>query len=117
MDLGTREVGTDPSSGKVIVAPYVIWETQYVDVTATEAMQAACENKSPSALDDAKQFLRDILDAGGGQALQSEIEEAAKAEKISDTTLRRAKKALRIRAEKDRTTPQGGWFWILPTEV
>jgi hypothetical protein len=110
----TREVGTDPSNSKVIVAPYIVWEEQYVDVTAAEAMQAASENKSPSALDDAKQFLRDIIGAGGGRAPQSEIEEATAAEKISNATLKRAKKALRVRAEKDRSVKDGKWYWVLP---
>jgi putative DNA primase/helicase len=112
-----REVGTDPNSGKAIVAPYVIWESQYVDVTATEAMQAASEFKSPSALEDAKQFLRNIIAAGGGQALQTDIEETAAAEKISAATLRRAKKALKVRAEKDRSVKDGKWYWLLPEDV
>ena len=46
--FGTREVGTDPNNDRTIVAPYLIWEAQYVDVTATEAMQAASESKSPT---------------------------------------------------------------------
>jgi DNA polymerase len=114
--FGVNEVGVDPNTGKIIAAPYVIWQSQYVDVTATEAMRAANESKSPSALDDAKQFLRDILIAGGGRALQTEIEEAAKAEKISDATLKRAKKALKVRAEKERTK-EGRWFWVLPEDT
>ena len=36
-----RQVGIDPDSGDPIQAPFVVWEAGYVDVTATEAMQAA----------------------------------------------------------------------------
>ena len=38
--FGARPVGTDEEAGKEIWAPHVIWENQYVDVTAVEAMQA-----------------------------------------------------------------------------
>jgi len=56
------------------------------------------------------------LVAGGGRAPKAEIEEAAEAEKISDATLRRAKKALKVRAEKDRSDPKSKWSWVLPDD-
>jgi hypothetical protein len=46
----SRLVGKDPNSGKEIWAPHIIWEPNYVEVTATEAMQAAAEHKSPGAI-------------------------------------------------------------------
>jgi hypothetical protein len=49
-----KEVGADPDSGELIRAPFIVWEPGYVDVTATEAMQAAAENKSPGERDEAK---------------------------------------------------------------
>ena len=85
-------------------------------MTATEALSAVNQNKAPGALNDAKDFLRDILVAGGGRAPKEEIEEAAEAEKIADRTLWRAKKALKIQAEKDRTVPKGKWYWVLPPD-
>jgi hypothetical protein len=85
-------------------------------VTATEALSAVSENKTPGALDDATNFLREMLVAGGGRALKEDIEEAAEAEKISDATLRRAKKALKVRAEKDRSDPKSKWYWALPDD-
>jgi putative DNA primase/helicase len=108
--FGVREVGTDPNSDKTIVAPYVVWEPQYVDVSATEAMQAASENKSPGARDEAKKFLLAILAAG--PVAKTEIEEAAKAEGIAARTLYRAKRELKnIIARKDAA--DGGWTWRL----
>jgi hypothetical protein len=86
-------------------------------VTATEALSAVSDNKTPGAVDDAKDFLREMLVAAGGRAPKAEIEEAAEAEKISEITLRRAKKRLKIQAEKDRSTPDGKWYWVLPDEV
>jgi len=79
-------------------------------------LSAVNENKAPGALDDAKDFLRDILIINGGRALKTDIEEAAEAEKIADKTLRRAKKVLKVRAEKDRA-PDGKWYWILPDDA
>jgi DNA polymerase I-like protein with 3'-5' exonuclease and polymerase domains len=111
-----HEVGRDPETDEPIKASAIVWETGYVDVTATEAMQAASESKSPSALNDAKDFLREILVAGGGRAFKADIEEMAEAEKIADATLRRAKSKLKIRSYKDRSDPKSKWEWILPEE-
>jgi DNA polymerase I-like protein with 3'-5' exonuclease and polymerase domains len=112
----TRQVGKDWRDGRPIEAPCIVWQEGYVDVTATEALSAVSENKAPGALDDAKDFLRDILVSGGGRAPKTDIEEAADAEKISVASLRRAKKILKIRAEKDRA-PDGKWYWILPEDT
>jgi putative DNA primase/helicase len=112
----TKQVGKDWRDGRPIEAPFIIFEPGYVDVTATEALSAVNENKAPGALDDAKDFLREMLVAGGGRALRSDIEEAAEAEKITEGTLRRAKKALKVRAEKDRNVKDGKWYWALPDE-
>src|SRR5215475_7329740 len=38
--VGTRMVGNDPDAGE-IWAPYVLWDSEHVEVTATEAMEAA----------------------------------------------------------------------------
>jgi hypothetical protein len=55
---GAREVAKDEETGEPIIAPFILWEPQYVDVTAVEAMQAASETKSPAARDEAVKFLK-----------------------------------------------------------
>jgi hypothetical protein len=112
----TKVVGKDWRDERPIHAPFIVWEEGYVDITATEALSAVNENKAPGALEDAKDFLRDMLAAGGGRAPKSDIEEAADAEKISNGTLRRAQKVLKVQAEKDRTVPEGKWYWVLPDD-
>ena len=82
-----------------------------MDVTATEAMHAASEFKSPGARERAKTLLRDLL--AGGPIAQKEIEEMAKAEDIGARTLPTAKKELRIRSIKQ---PDGTWVWGLPED-
>src|SRR5262249_4359916 len=62
--FGGREVGTDPKTGQTIFAPHILWEKDHVDVTASEAMQANANKSSPSARDEAKKFLTDILANG-----------------------------------------------------
>jgi putative DNA primase/helicase len=106
------DVGKDHDSGEPIKASAIVWEPGYVDVTATEAMQAASENKAPAAVDEAKRFLLDML--ANGPVAKKEIEDAAEGCEISLATLRRAKRILRVIAEKDRATPKGSWFWKLP---
>ena len=61
------------------------------------------------ALEDATEFLKEEL--ASGQALSREVQDRAKAEGISEKTLRRAKKKLGVDAYKDGY--QGEWVWIL----
>jgi putative DNA primase/helicase len=107
-----KQVGTDKRNDKAIIAPFIVWEPDYVDVTAAEALSAVNENKSPTARDSAKQFLHDLL--VNGPVAAKDIEEAAKANGISRSTLFRAKRDLNVIAQKDRSTPEGVWMWRLP---
>jgi hypothetical protein len=109
--FGLRQVGRDPETGQEIWAPHVIWESQYVDVTATEAMQAATSNKAPAARDEAKKFLKDEL-ANGPKAVKK-IEDAAEGNGISWRTVERAKRDLHVTARKGALDE--GWTWELPT--
>ena len=109
--FNSKTVGHDPRNDAPIIAPYVEFDPGYVDVTATEAMHAANEFKSPGARERAKTLLRDLL--AGGPIAQKEIEEMAKAEDIGARTLRTAKKELRVRSIKQ---PDGKWVWELPED-
>ena len=110
--FSVQEVGTDPKSGKPILAPCIMWDPFYVDVTASEAMHAAGENRAPAARDEAKRFLQDIL--ANGPVAKAEIEEAAEGHDIALRTLARAKHELKIMAKKDAAN--GGWTWRLPDQ-
>jgi hypothetical protein len=57
------------NTGRAIFAPHILWEDHHVDVTASGAMAAT---KSPSARDEAKNFLADIL--ANGPVPMTEIE-------------------------------------------
>jgi hypothetical protein len=116
-NFGVREVGRDEKTGERIFAPHIVWHPEYVDVTASEAMQAAAESKAPAARDSAKTFLRDMLSAG--PVAKAEIEEAAEANGIAERTLHRAKGELGIQAVKDGPVKDGQrtWRWHPPARV
>src|SRR5262249_17055215 len=113
----TREVGTDKRTGNLIHRPYITWHDEPVDITAVEAMQAASDNKSPSARDDAKRFVEMLL--GNGPIGSKDVVEAAKENGGSARTLKRAREGLgaRIDIKKDGPPNEKGevtwrWHWI-----
>jgi DNA polymerase I-like protein with 3'-5' exonuclease and polymerase domains len=110
-----REVGADKRTGRLISRPYIVWHTEPVDITASEALQALIGSKSPSARDNAKQFIEDLLENGPVGA--KDVQEAAKENGISRNTLRRAAEELKIIIKKDGPKNDKGeatWQWRLP---
>jgi hypothetical protein len=102
------EVGHDKRNGLPIEAPFLIWEADYVDITATEALQAVNEGKMVAgSRNTAKKFLQQML--RDGPVAAAEIEKAAKAEGIAIKTLNRAKQELGIVSIKDGAS----WTWQL----
>jgi hypothetical protein len=69
------------------------------------------EDATPSALDEARGWLRQALAAGPRPAKAMQAEAAARG--ISDIALKRARRAEGIVARKERVA-QGGWAWSLP---
>jgi putative DNA primase/helicase len=112
--FAAREVGTDKRTGALVSAPYIVWHPDPVDITATEAMQAAAESKSPSARDNARHVLEALL--SDGPVGSKDVVEAAKENGIAQRTLRRAKDELKIEVKKDGPVSKGErtWQWHLP---
>lgn len=110
--FGVRAIGHDRQTGVTIEAPHIVWHPQHVDITATEAMEAAATGQTShtQARDDAKKFLADIL--ATGPVSKHEVEEAAEANCISERTLWRAKTELGVIAKKSGLN--AGWTWELP---
>ena len=109
---GARKVGYDKKRQKEIWAPHVIWSQSYiVDITATEAMQAAAGGKSVGKeRREAETFLKNKL--AMGEVMVKDIEDEAKhVHAISPRTLRRAKEKLGVLSER----ATGGWVWKLPS--
>ena len=107
-----RQVGTDPETSELIYAPFIVWEPGYVDVSASEAMQAASEHKSPGERDKAKNLLLGLL-AEGREVFVDDLKDTAGGHGISWRTMRRAGDDLKVAVAKERTA-KGKWFWKLP---
>jgi DNA polymerase len=101
-----KTVGFDAAKNKEIRAPRVVWQSR-AEMSANDAMAAAA-GESGYAKREAREFLETLL--ADGPVLADDVAEAAKQNGISQITLRRAKKDLKIRSEK---TPNG-WVWVLP---
>jgi hypothetical protein len=111
--IDVKLVDQDSETGADVAAPYASWGTDHVYVTATEAMAAengSAGSSQPGSRDEARQFLNDILKAGSMAV--TEVIETAEVYGISEKTLRRAQKELKIVPRKDGL--KGGWVWELP---
>jgi putative DNA primase/helicase len=98
-------------SGQLV--PRIVWDDAPVDVTADQAMAAAAASRRDRGAEgEAKVVLRDLLAEGPVDA--DEVKRAAAAECISERTLNRAKKALKIKSEKEPGKLDGKWQWRLP---
>ncbi len=108
------EAATVPSPGGPIETSRVAWDLEPVLISADEAIQAAdCGPKRTSAIDKAKLWLQVVLADGPMDA--TEVLQKAKAEGITEKTVRRAKKAIGVEAVK--LAMDGGWSWSLPPKV
>jgi len=109
-------VGHDEETLAEIRAPIVVWGTEHVKVTANEAMQAeSAGGASQFARREAREFLHDRL--SDGPVKSDDLIEEAKALGISEKTLRRAQKDLKVRAHKPKGKFDGAWVWELPAQA
>ena len=79
-------------------------------LTAEQVLAVPVEAEERSKLDEAKEFLQDILKSGPVASL--EVEKEAKGAGVAPATLKRAKTVLGIRTRK--ASFGGGWIWSLP---
>jgi hypothetical protein len=99
------------ADGEEILTSRIAWESTPVTISADEALAAHDENRGDrSAAAEAEEFLRDKLSAGPVAA--KEAEEHARALGVPPRTLRRARKKLRVVAEKSGL--KEGWTWRVP---
>jgi hypothetical protein len=87
--------------------PKIIWG-QETDVTADDMAKSPPDEDKRSALEDAKEFLLELLSSGPVEA--EAVHAKARSREIKFATLRRAKKALKVESDKEGDA----WFWRLP---
>lgn len=100
----------EADAGNGIRAPRIVWDGP-VSITAEDALGQR-KDRNPDALEEAKGFIADMLNAGPVSAKHALKE--ARAHGISNASLKRAKDALGIEATKDGY--QGAWQWALPAD-
>ena len=87
--------------------PQIVWHGEQSEA----AGRAATVPEKVSALEDAKEFLRESL--GRRPQKSTQVYRDAHDSKISIATLLRAKTALNIKAVRDGFGDEGAWFWKL----
>ncbi len=102
--------------GSMIWAPYVQWEDAPVTISADQAMAALASGpEGRSAIEEAKQFLIEIL--GVGEVSAKDVKTAANAHIISASTLRRAKDAVGVEVRREGFGPGSKVFWSLSSLI
>ena len=105
-----------PEFGTAIWAPYVQWEDAPVAISADQAMAAMAGGpEGRTAIEEAKQFLIEML--GAGEIAAKEVKAAADAQMISSATLRRAKSALGVQVKRDGFGPGSTLLWSLSSPI
>ncbi|KAB2925082.1 MAG: AAA family ATPase [Candidatus Contendobacter sp.] len=89
------------------------WRPERVNIDADEALVGGGWNERRNVVEDAGQFLERFLSTGRHPA--TDILNAASAAGLSEKSVYRAKKNLRITATKGKGNRQG-WVWSLPNK-
>lgn len=89
----------------------ILWEPDAVTTTADEAMRPADGDDGKTTIEDAIDFLRDVLI--GGRVLAREIKRRAGEAGISDKTLRTARTRLQIAATREGFGADTRTYWSL----
>jgi putative DNA primase/helicase len=92
----------------------ICWEPGKVDVDLAAILAAGGRQKSHTKIDDAADWLADILYDGPRAA--KELGLTAEAAGFSRATVRRAKTELGIISERQEFGGAGGWYWRLPSD-
>jgi putative DNA primase/helicase len=107
--------GTDHRDGREVRAPRVIWGTDHVEISSTQAMRAENGGKAAgNPRKEASDFILTTL-ADSGPMSADDLFAAAKDEGISEATFKRARNALRDdkKISRDKQGLKGPWVWKL----
>jgi len=91
--------------------PVVDWDLEPVSETANELLAASSDPETRGAMDEAREFLKDILANGPIPAKQ--IRKDASEAGLSPRTLDRAKNAAGVKATRNGYGENGAWSWEL----
>ena len=77
------------------------------DLTETSVLADKHDDEDKSAIEEAEEFLKELMK--DGPVLAQSIEDERKAARITEATLKRAKKRLGIKSKRTGNL----WFWYL----
>jgi AAA domain len=111
----TPSIGYRIASEELYECPLIVWQG-VVHIDADTLLRGQDNRRDAEAREEAEELLRDLL--SDGPAPVAEAKKLLAGAGISDSTIKRAKKRLRIasireRDEKGKTT---GWTWRLPPD-
>ena len=108
---GYRIVGTtvDGPHGEITTSK-IEWDDAPVDFSADQLYNT--DDRRDGCVQEAEEWLKDQL--ANGPVPSKEIDAAAKAEMVSNATLRRAKKKLKIKSRSKMVDGKKHWDWVLP---
>ena len=90
-----------------------IWEPDPVDISMSDLLHTPSSPDERLAIDDAEDFLRQLLKEGS--VLRIQVSQEAEEAGISERTLRRARSRLGVKAKRvsDGNEGRGHWEWLL----
>lgn len=109
--IKTKKIAELPEDAEAV--PYIEWNGAS-EMTAEDVLDTSSGKRSEKATKrhEAEALLRSLL--SDGPKFATEIENIATARGITDATLRRAKKSLKVQSEKEKGTANGRIYWCLP---
>lgn len=105
-------VDVPTEDGDAHTSKFVLGEE--TDTSVTEVMRSEGQPDDKAAVGEAVAWLSEYLAEAGGFDRSSEIKRAARKEGISDSTLYRAQKKLKIKSKQAGFGPNRGSTWFLP---
>jgi AAA domain len=111
----TPSIGYRIASEELYECPRIVWQG-IVHIDADTLLRSHDSRRDAEAREEAEELLRDLL--GDGPAPVAEAKKLLAGAGISDSTIKRAKKRLRIASvrERDENGKTIGWTWRLPAD-
>jgi putative DNA primase/helicase len=110
-NLGPEVKGLAYEIQTVNGAPSLLWETEPVEVSMDDALY---QDDDQSELDDAAEWLQDVLSAG--RVPTTELQKLAKQAGHSWRTVQRAKGKTGVESQRDGFGREGKFYWAPPIE-
>jgi hypothetical protein len=115
-DIGNNLVPEVPTLSYTIEdennGPVVAWGAEPIPITAAEVLRAQTSDADERAEHrECEEWLREML--SDGRLLVKDLERAAKDAGMDWHALKRAKRRIHAKSQRDGYGADGGWFWSL----